>query len=131
MQTNHFFPKKGPFSLLEISKQINSENSNLKNDECKIYDISSFTGAGIQRLLNEIYNKTVKKTEETPVLSRERHIKIMKNILEILSDLEFKGNLDIAAFEYRAALNLCMEINQKFDIEKILDIIFRDFCIGK
>ncbi len=66
-----------------------------------------------------------------PVLSRERHIKIMKNILEILSGLEFKGNLDIAAFEYRAALNLCMEINQKFDIEKILDIIFRDFCIGK
>ena len=55
----------------------------------------------------------------------------MKNILEILSGLEFKGNLDIAAFEYRAALNICMEINQKFDIEKILDIIFRDFCIGK
>ena len=84
-----------------------------------------------QDFLNEIHNKTAKKIEETPVLSRERHIKIMKNILEILSDLEFKGNLDIAAFEYRAALNLCMEINQKFDIEKILDIIFRDFCIGK
>ncbi len=46
MQTNHFFPKKGPFSLLEISKQINSENSNLKNDECKIYDISSLSEAG-------------------------------------------------------------------------------------
>ena len=40
-------------------------------------------------------------------------------------------NLDIVAFEYRRALNLSMEINQKFDIEKILDIIFKDFCIGK
>ena len=55
----------------------------------------------------------------------------MKNILEILSGLELNKNLDIAAFEYRVALNLCMEINQKFDIEKILDIIFREFCIGK
>ena len=107
----------------------NKRKSN--NKKQSIYDISSFTGAGIPKLLNEIYNKTAKKTEEMPVLSRERHIKIMKNILEILSGLEFKGNLDIAAFEYRAALNLCMEINQKFDIEKILDIIFRDFCIGK
>ena len=73
----------------------------------------------------------IKNQKNEPILSRERHIKIMKNILEILSGLEFEGNLDIAAFEYRAALNLCMEINQKFDIEKILDIIFRDFCIGK
>ena len=44
MQTNHFFPKKGPFSLLEISKLINSENNSFKND-CKIYDISSLNEA--------------------------------------------------------------------------------------
>ena len=114
-----------------IRDRSKSDKRKSNNKKRSIYDISSFTGAGIPRLLNEIHNKTAKKTKETPVLSRERHIKIMKNILEILSGLEFKGNLDIAAFEYRAALNLCMEINQKFDIEKILDIIFRDFCIGK
>ena len=115
----------------KIFVRSKSDKRKSNNKKQSIYDISSFTGAGIPRLLNEIHNKTAKKTEEMPVLSRERHIKIMKNILEILSGLEFKGNLDIAAFEYRAALNLCMEINQKFDIEKILDIIFRDFCIGK
>jgi len=45
MQKNHFFPKKGPFSLLEISKLINSDKNYLKNSECKIYGISSLDEA--------------------------------------------------------------------------------------
>ena len=55
----------------------------------------------------------------------------MKKILTILNSIDFKKNLDMVSFEYREALNLSFEINQKFDIEKILDIIFKDFCIGK
>ena len=94
-------------------------------------NISSKTGSGITRLLSEVYKKTVKKNIETPVLSRERHINIMKKILTILNSIEFESNLDIVSFEYREALNLSLEINQKFDIERILDIIFKDFCIGK
>ncbi len=95
------------------------------------FNISSKTGSGISQLLAEIYKKTVQKNIETPVLSRERHINIMKKILTILNSIDFKSNLDIISFEYREALNLSFEINQKFDIEKILDIIFKDFCIGK
>jgi tRNA U34 5-carboxymethylaminomethyl modifying GTPase MnmE/TrmE len=81
--------------------------------------------------LGEVYKKTFKKNIEIPVLSRERHIIIMKRILNILNSINFESGLDIASFEYREALNLSLEINQRFDIEKILDIIFRDFCIGK
>ena len=55
----------------------------------------------------------------------------MKKILIILKSIDFEKNLDILAHEYRLALDLSLEINQKFDIEKILDIIFMDFCIGK
>tara|TARA_Y100001970_G_scaffold30162_1_gene37422 strand:+ start:9661 stop:10956 length:1296 start_codon:yes stop_codon:yes gene_type:complete len=95
------------------------------------FNISSKTGSGVSQLLSEIHNKTVKKNIETPVLSRERHINIMKKILATLSCIDFESNLDIVSFEYREALNLSLEINQKFDIEKILDIIFKDFCIGK
>ena len=40
-------------------------------------------------------------------------------------------DLDIQAFKYREALKASLELNERFDIEKILDIIFRDFCIGK
>ena len=110
-------------SMSDIRKNKRIKESSL--------NISSKTGSGISRLLDEIYKKTVKKNIETPVLSRERHINIMKKILTILNSIDFESNLDIISFEYREALNLSLEINQKFDIEKILDIIFKDFCIGK
>ena len=97
----------------------------------KNHNVSSKTGQGVHRLLLEIYKKTVKLNKKTPILSRERHIIIIKNILKILNSIDFEKSLDIAAFEYRDALRLSLEINQKFDIEKILDIIFKDFCIGK
>ena len=55
----------------------------------------------------------------------------MENVLKTLKSIKFNQNLDIAAYELRVAHELYLEINKKFDIEKILDIIFRDFCIGK
>ena len=95
------------------------------------YNISSKTGEGVDLLLREISKKTIKKGKNIPVLSRERHIGIMNKILTTLKSLNFNQNLDIVAYELRLALDLSLEINHKFDIEKILDIIFRDFCIGK
>ena len=55
----------------------------------------------------------------------------MKNTLSVLESINFKESLDIIAFKYREALRYSLEINQKFDIEDVLDIIFKDFCIGK
>ncbi len=101
-----------------------------KTTKKNIY-ISSVTGSGIPELLKKIYKKTVINNAEPPILSRERHVNIMKKILKTLKSLDFDNSLDIIAYEYRLALDLSLEINQKFDIEKILDIIFRDFCIGK
>ena len=112
---------------------IRSKSDLRKNNKTnkKYHNISSITGRGIPGLLADIYKKTVKKNKKIPVLSRERHIAIMKKILKILRSINFEKSPDIVAFEYRAALELSLEINQKFDIEKILDIIFKDFCIGK
>ena len=55
----------------------------------------------------------------------------MNNALSILKSINFNESLDIVAFKYREALRYSLEINQKFDIEGVLDIIFKDFCIGK
>ena len=96
-----------------------------------VFNISSVTGGGINSLLMKIKTKLVKNQKNEPILSRERHINIMKDILNILSVIDFSQNLDILAFQFREALNFSLEINQRFDIEKILDIIFKDFCVGK
>ena len=48
----------------------------------------------------------------------------------LLKNLDLK-EIDIAAENVRRSIMYIDGINQKFDIEKILDIIFSDFCIGK
>ena len=125
----------------EINKYKNIENKifirskldkkRAKTKEKNIIKISSFTGQGVSRLLNKIKQKLIISQKNEPILSRERHINTMKKVLLELKSIKSKDSLDIQAFKYREALRLSLEINQKFDIEDILDIIFRDFCIGK
>ena len=65
-----------------------------------------------------------------PIFSRERHIESLKKTLVLLKNLNLK-EIDTAAENVRRSIIYVDGINQKFDIEKILDIIFNDFCIGK
>ncbi|MDC1047245.1 tRNA uridine-5-carboxymethylaminomethyl(34) synthesis GTPase MnmE [Alphaproteobacteria bacterium] len=94
-------------------------------------NISSVTGEGVNELLKKIKQKLIKNQKNEPIFSRERHLSIMKKVLFELRSIKSKDSLDIMAFKFREALRISLEINQKFDIEDILDIIFKDFCIGK
>ena len=109
-------------SKLDKRKRPTNENN--------IINISSVTGAGIDSLLRKLKKKLV-KNNNNPILSRERHINIMKNILKELKLINFNDNFDILAFRLREAFKYSLEINQTFDIDDILDIIFKDYCIGK
>ncbi len=102
-----------------------------KNKEKNTVNISSFTGEGVKALLKKLNKKLIGSQKNEPILSRERHIYIMKRVLSELKSIKPNESLDIQAFKYREALRLSLEINNKFDIEDVLDIIFRDFCIGK
>ena len=102
-----------------------------KTNNKKITNISSVTGVGINMLLKKCKNQLIKTKKEDPIFSRERHIIIMKNVLSALKSINFNESLDIVAFKFREAVRYSLEINQKFDIEEVLDMIFKDFCIGK
>ena len=117
--------KKKIFIKSKLDKRKKSKNSN------KIINISSVTGEGISRLLKKCLNQLIKNKKEEPIFSRERHIILMKKALVEIKSINFNESLDIISFKYREALRYSLEINQKFDIEDVLDIIFRDFCIGK
>ena len=41
------------------------------------------------------------------------------------------GRLDIVAEELRLAVQTLGRLTGRVDVEDILDVIFRDFCIGK
>ena len=95
-----------------------------------IHNISSKSGYGVKNLLNKISQKLENKVIEDAIFSRERHVNSLKKALISLKKTNFK-EIDISAENIRNSLTSIRGINQKFDIEEILDIIFSDFCIGK
>ncbi len=118
-----------PNKIFVRSKQDIRKKSSSKTG---ILNISSKTGFGVSGLIKKIKKNLIKSDiEKNPIFSRERHIIKIKNCLKALESINFDKNIDIASEEIRGALKETQEIYQKFDIEKILDIIFTDFCIGK
>ena len=112
-----------------VRSKLDKRKTNKK--EKNTTNISSITGEGVGALFKKINKNLIKAQKNEPILSRERHINIMKKVLLELKSINASDSLDIKSYKYREALRLSLEINQKFDIENILDIIFKDFCIGK
>ena len=130
-----FLEKKEMRNYLDIKNRLfvrsKLDKKKIIRGEKNIINISSITGEGVKKLLNQIKKKLIKNKKNEPILSRERHLNIMKKVLLELKSIQQKDSLDIMAFKLREALRISLEINQKFDIEDVLDIIFKDFCIGK
>jgi len=130
-----FLEKKETKKYIEIKNKIfvrsKLDKRRVLRVEKNTLNISSKTGEGTTKLLGKIKKKLIKNINNEPILSRERHLGIMRRVLFELKSIKSNENLDITAFKFREAIRISLEINQKFDIEGILDIIFKDFCIGK
>lgn len=102
-----------------------------------ILRISARDGTGIDRLLSFLTELVVARAGgvEAAPLTRMRH----RNALEASRDAlrRAAGNLtetramDLAAEDLRMASRELGRITGRVDVEDLLDVIFRDFCIGK
>ncbi len=122
--------EKKNYSKIKSKIFVKSKYDTDKKKISGVHSISSVSGYGIEPLIKIISSKLKKKPIYGPVFSRERHMEGLKKSLELLKGLDLK-EIDIAAEDVRRSIMYIDGINQKFDIEKILDIIFSDFCIGK
>ena len=72
---------------------------------------------------------------EQPSLTRSRHRKALEDCLASLSQLTALSSLidqpELAAENLRAACAALGKITGRVDVEDLLDVIFKDFCIGK
>ncbi len=122
--------EKKKYSKIKSKIFVKSKYDTNKKKIRGIHSISSVSGYGIENLIKIISSKLKKKPISGPVFSRERHMESLNKSLLLLKRLDLK-EIDIAAENVRRSIMYIDGINQKFDIEKILDIIFSDFCIGK
>lgn len=98
--------------------------------------ISAKTGEGVPALI-EVLTGLVKERladgGEAPVLTRARHRHALEEAVAALARaLEAPRSApELMAEDMRLALRSLGRITGRVDVEELLDVVFRDFCIGK
>ena len=101
------------------------------------YPVSVLTGAGLDDLLDALAAaaRTRMDVAGQPVLTRARHREALSATIECLLEADQTllagAGLEIVAEHARAAANALGRVTGRVDVESLLDVIFRDFCIGK
>jgi tRNA modification GTPase len=94
--------------------------------------ISALTGEGIEALLLALGGRVAEGYRiEAPVLTRTRHRQALEDTAASLNRALAAPLPELRAEDFRLALRSLGRITGSVDVEDLLDVIFRDFCIGK
>jgi tRNA modification GTPase len=108
--------------------------SGLQLNQGKFY-VSALTGQGMNELIDALAGYAGRYFGPEPsIVSRERHRKALqdaKDALERASSNTHQRAEDLIAEDLRLAARALGRLTGRVDVEDILDVIFRDFCIGK
>jgi tRNA modification GTPase len=113
---------------------INSESQSVPFAEQ--FAISATTGAGIEALIGALstYAQGFFAATESALVTRARHRRALEETVAALNRALAQGAFgreELIAEELRAAATTLGRLTGRVDVEDILDVIFRDFCIGK
>jgi tRNA modification GTPase len=97
--------------------------------------VSSVTGAGVNELIALVTSRILSTLPEaeSPLITRARHRSAVQAAVTLLTKARSSetGALEIRAEDLRQASDSLARITGRIDVEDLLDVIFRDFCIGK
>ena len=94
--------------------------------------ISALTGEGVEGLLSALGQRVAENYRiEAPVLTRARHRQALEEAVLSLRRGSAAPLPELRAEDLRLALRSLGHITGIVDVEDLLDVIFRDFCIGK
>ncbi len=121
---------------LATSLRIKTLNTIVHKLEFPVYFISASDELGFDRFLPALaeYARDYLGSTEPALVTRERHRHALEATVAALDRAlaeEFRGREDILAEELRLAGRALGRLTGRVDVEDILDVIFRDFCIGK
>ncbi len=95
--------------------------------------LSVLTGAGFEDLLDDLTERVSRTCglTEAPVLTRERHRVALARCRDSLARCLQAPAVEMACEDLRLAARSLGSVIGTVDVEDVLDVIFRDFCIGK
>ncbi|HRK98290.1 MAG TPA: tRNA uridine-5-carboxymethylaminomethyl(34) synthesis GTPase MnmE [Alphaproteobacteria bacterium] len=128
-------PDAHTLNLIDDSSILvrNKSDISKQNKNAAQLNISVKTGEGFDGLLHQLTTLIQSKIgkQETPSLTRQRHRTALEKSLQALERSITAPLPELAAEDLRLAVRHLGSITGKVDVEDLLDMIFRDFCIGK
>jgi tRNA modification GTPase len=113
------------------------DNSSAGGDKSETefsYLISASNGAGVEALVTALagFARDYFPGGESGIVTRARHRSALEQTVRALDRaLTQRSREELIAEELRAAATTLGRLTGRVDVEDILDVIFRDFCIGK
>lgn len=99
--------------------------------------ISIKTGLGLEAFLGDLERLVQERFEgrEPALITRQRHRDELSScqlhLDEAIEIVKVGGDEVFAAEEIRLAMRALGRLSGRVDVEELLDVVFRDFCIGK
>jgi tRNA modification GTPase len=113
----------------------NRTESGVKEGVSRSFTMSAMTGLGMDAVVAALtaYAANYFAATETALITRARHRRALEETVAALERArrEGEGREEVIAEELRSAATTLGRLTGRVDVEDILDVIFRDFCIGK
>jgi tRNA modification GTPase len=95
--------------------------------------VSAKTGEGLGALIRLLASHAANRlsAEDSPVITRVRHRRALETAKAALLAALETGEPELAAEHLRIALDAIGRITGRVNLDELLDVVFRDFCIGK
>ncbi|MEM6810895.1 MAG: tRNA uridine-5-carboxymethylaminomethyl(34) synthesis GTPase MnmE [Pseudomonadota bacterium] len=118
----------------DINKNNNALYKNLHKIHTDYFEISAQTGEGLSAMLEKLtgqISNMLNISRESATITRARYRSNLENTYENIQIALQQSQPELFSQELRFAINSLGRITGRIDAEDLLDIIFKDFCIGK
>lgn len=130
-------PSRFDFSLLNKVDLLGAGKESLDSVPEGFCGISIKSGLGLDDFLADLERLVQDRFEgrEPALITRQRHRDELSacqlHLEQAIEIVQAEGDEVFAAEEIRLALRALGRLSGRVDVEELLDVVFRDFCIGK
>jgi len=95
--------------------------------------VSAKTGQGLAELIAALTKRAEAGLAlgEAPIITRARYREALEQAVHNLDAATETAEPELAAEHVRLGLRAIGRITGRVDLDELLDVVFRDFCIGK
>jgi tRNA modification GTPase len=121
---------------IDLARGPDRNESRCENGINRSFAISAAAGTGMENLIKALvaFAQAYFAATETTLITRARHRQALQETVAALNRALAQGNdgrEELIAEELRSAATMLGRLTGRVDVEDILDVIFREFCIGK